>query len=42
MGMPCTKQQVEPLDGLEQVLSCSIGTSRIPIVHFFTVEQSGQ
>ena len=41
-GMPCTRQQPEPLNGFEQVLSCTIGPSRITIVHFARADQSPQ
>jgi hypothetical protein len=40
--MPCTSPQNQPLNGLEEHVSCTIGTTQITIVHFASETQAAE
>ena len=40
--MPCANPQNQPLNGLEEHVSCTIGTTQITIVHFASELQAAE
>src|SRR5688500_383703 len=40
--LPCSNPQPQPLDGYEEVVSCTIGTHPVTIVHYADPTQAGR